>query len=136
MTEFSQSASAPDAAPFADLLPDSHTTEQFQKLLDAAARRLHGAPSDEEHKKVLTEFMGSEHSTKAEDYAAAVAKFLGVRGSLWSLEALQEQLADKVDRRIVPIDALDEAPKAKEAKPEGTAGEGEEPSDSDDEGGE
>lgn len=108
------SHASPDPAPFAHFLEGAEATPaDLKEFLDAAATRLAGPPKDDRHKAVLARRMdGREYSDNAADYLAAVAGMLGVRGALWSLEALQQKLADKIDRRIVPIDALDETPPA------------------------
>lgn len=111
--ESRREAAAPDCSDFADLLPEGKPLDGLKALLDAAARRLAGPPADGPAREALDAACpAGAANAKAEDYAAAIAAYLGLRGSLWSLDAIQDQLADKIDRRIIPIDALDARPKA------------------------
>jgi hypothetical protein len=107
----SEESAAPDPADFEGLLPEGRTLEELRALLNGISRRRLGPPANSDERAAIARHMeGKEHSTKAEDYAAAIARFLGLRGSLWSLETILEQRQEKVDRRIVPIDALDAPP--------------------------
>ncbi|MCB2155213.1 hypothetical protein KQI84_10020 [bacterium] len=97
----------PDVAPFAPFLPEGRTLDELQVLLGAIAKRLHGPPTDVKELESIKKWMdGKDHSDNAEDYLQAVANFLDVRGGVWSLEALQEKMADKIDRRIISLDAV------------------------------
>lgn len=110
----SEEAAAPDPAGFEGLLPEGRTLEELRALLNGISRRRFGPPANSDERAAIARHMeGKDHSTKAEDYAAAIARFLGLRGSLWSLETILEQRQDKVDRRVVPIDALDAPPSLK-----------------------
>lgn len=92
-------------------LPEGRSLTDLHLLIAGASRRLYGPPSDEREQAVLERWMnGRNHSTQAEDYVAAVARFFELKGSLWSLEAIQQQKADKIDRRIVPVAELIEPP--------------------------
>ncbi len=110
----SQSEDAlPDSKLFEPYLPEGRTLEELNHLLGAISCRLHGPPTDEAEIAAIEKWMnGERHSTKAEDYVAALSRFFGLRGSVWSLETIQAQLADKVDRRIIATDALDAMPAA------------------------
>jgi hypothetical protein len=100
----------PDPEAFGPFLPPDRTVDDFRILLAAISRRLLGPPVMGAEIAALEKWMGTTHSTRAEDYLAAIAAFLGVRGALWSLESIQQHCADKIDRRIIPIHHLDQSP--------------------------
>lgn len=100
----------PDPALFAPYLPEGNTLDDFRNLLAAISTRSYGEPTDSDQRAALQKWMGAAHSPKAEDYLRAVSRFLGLKGSLWSLESIQDNLADKIDRRIVPLDQLEADP--------------------------
>lgn len=112
--EQSGDGTLPNPAPLKPFLPEGRTIEELTALLRAIHHRLQGPPQDAAQKAALAQWMpeGREHSTAAEDYLGAVARFLGLRGSLWSLETLQEQHASRIDRRIVPLEVIDQRPAA------------------------
>lgn len=103
----------PDVKVFGPYLPEGRAIDDLHLLFLAISHRLHGAPEDERQKAVLEKWMGSAHSPNAEDYLRAVQDFLGLKGSLWSLDSIHTDLADKIDRRIVATDAIETAPKGK-----------------------
>ncbi|MBX3729142.1 MAG: hypothetical protein KF858_08140 [Candidatus Sumerlaeia bacterium] len=100
----------PDPEAFGPYLPADRTIDEFRVLLAATSRRLLGPPIMGSEVAALQRWMGTDHSTRAEDYVAAIASFLGVRGALWSLESIQEHRAEQINRRIIPIDQLDQPP--------------------------
>ena len=103
----------PEAEAFGPFLPEERTLDEFQTLLGVISKRLHGPPTEARELEIIKRWMEDrDHSDKAEDYLQAVARFLNVRGALWGLEALQDHLADKIDRRIIPIDAVSQLPPA------------------------
>lgn len=97
---------------FAPYLPEGRTPSDLHRLLVAMTGRQYGPPQNESDKALLELWMGGRsHSERAEDYVAAIGAFLGVKGSCWSLDAIQEQLADKIERRIVATELLEFMPK-------------------------
>ncbi len=101
----------PSCEPFKPYLPEGTLPGDFHRLLGAMQGRLHGAPTDEAEKALLEKWMdGKCHSDKAEDYVAAIARFFGLKGSLWSMESITAQMADKIAHRIVALEHLEKAP--------------------------
>lgn len=97
----------PDVEPLTDFLAEGNSAEDLERFLALCVQR--SAPPTEEASKAFAAKMlqGKEHSELAEDYLTAFARLFGLRGSLWTVETLQEQKADKIDRRIIPIDATE-----------------------------
>lgn len=97
---------------FAPYLPEGRTAADLHRLLTAMNGRMYGAPTGENDKALLERWMnGKSHSERAEDYVAALGAFFGLKGSAWSLDTIQEQLADKIERRIVALEHLEAMPK-------------------------
>ncbi len=101
----------PDCEPLRPFLPAGRDLAEFQNLLRATQKRLHGAPESPAEVAALAKWMrGRAHSDLAEDYVRAIAEFLGLRGTLWSLPAIESRLAAELNRGIIPINALEEKP--------------------------
>src|SRR5690606_3550070 len=80
---------------------------EFECLLKATERRTHGEPSDPGEIAALQKWMGRRHSECAEDYLEAIAKFIGLRGVLWSLPTIEDRLMDKIESGIIKVDLLE-----------------------------
>lgn len=97
----------PDVEPLEDYLAEGKTSADLEQFLSLCLQRS-SAPTSETDKAFIAKLLGGkEHSLLAEDYLTGFASFFGVRGSLWTVETLMEEKADKIDRRIIPIDALE-----------------------------
>ncbi len=97
----------PDFEPLLEFLTTEYSPQDLERFLSLCLQR--GSTPEEEASKAFAAKMlnGKEHSTLAEDYLSAFAKLFGLKGCLWTVETLLEQKADKIDRRIIPIDALE-----------------------------
>ncbi len=103
----------PSCDPFKPYLPEGTTPQDLHRLLKAMQGRLHGPPNEETEKALLEKWMdGKNHSDRAEDYIAAISRFFGLKGSLWSIESITEQLSDHIAHRIVGLEHLEQTPKS------------------------
>ncbi len=97
----------PDFSALVPFLPQGRDVAEFECLLKATERRTHGEPSDPGEIAALQKWMGRRHSECAEDYLEAIAKFIGLRGVLWSLPTIEDRLMDKIESGIIKVDLLE-----------------------------
>lgn len=103
--------SLPDLSGFDPYLPDGRTLDDLERLLTIVSRRFAGPPTQADDLACIRKWMDDKpHSTAAEDYVQAIARFFELQGALWSLDAIQQHRAADVDRGIIKIEKLDQSP--------------------------
>lgn len=111
LTDTEHDVSIPDLSGFDPYLPDGRTLDDLERLLNIVTRRFHGPPSSGDDVAAIRRWMdGKVHSSHAEDYVQAIARFFDFRGALWSLESIQQHQATGIDRGIIKIEKLDQPP--------------------------
>lgn len=96
-----------DVSSISPFLPEGKSLGELEQLIEISTNRFDGPPENDSQKELIAKYMvGKHHSDNAGDYLLAFQNFFEVKGSLWSLESLQDNHSDQIDRRIVSLDKL------------------------------